>query len=119
MTRAQNYLLLVDSAPRQHVSLWSAACQSQGWDRLDGKFRVEQISKILGREISSCTEISSNKEIDRLFASLRALTDNLAAAQELDAPEMGDARRLLFRVREVREKLDIFIYDVDAYIAEI
>jgi len=105
MTRAQNFLLLVDSAPRNHISLWSAACQSQGWDRTDRKFRVEQISKIIGREIESCSEITSNKEIDRLFAALRALTDNLAAAQELDAPEMGDARRLVFRIRKVESQL--------------
>ena len=102
MTRAQNYLLLVDG---RTPSLWTRACRAQGWDRNDREFRLAKISEIIGRAISSCAKITSNKEVDRLFAALRAMDDNLEAVRELDAPEMGDARRLIFKIREIESQL--------------
>ena len=119
MTKAQRYTLLIDSPKRRHVSLWTKACQAQGWNKNDREFRIQKLSEAVGRPIESTTELNNTNDIDRVFAFLRACVDNLEAARELDNPEMGESRRLRFKLEEVKSELRAFVENVPAYVAEI
>lgn len=103
MTKAQRYTLLIDG--KNHVSLWTRACRANNWPRNDRDFRIQKLSEALKRQIASTSELNNTTDVDRVFTFLRAAADNLDAARELDNPEMGRARRLVFRVREVESCL--------------
>lgn len=119
MTQKQRVTLFIDIPKRRHVSLWTKACNAQGWNKDDRDLRIQKISEALGRQVSSSTDLVDNKDIDRVFAFLRACMDNLKAAQELSHPEMGDARRLRWKVEEVKSELAAFVGHVPAYVSAI
>jgi hypothetical protein len=108
MTQAQRYELLIDGRYRSgqpHTSLWTRACRAQGWNQTDRVFRLQKLSEALGRPITSTKELNNTDDVDRVFAFLRACADNLDAARELDEPEIGRARRLVFKIREVESEM--------------
>lgn len=122
MTYKQTRLLLVDFRLRngtQFLSLWSRACLAQGWDRNDRKFRTQKFSQLLGRTITSANDITDNREVDRLFAALKALNDDLAAARETADAQIGEARRLRWKIAQVKNQLAELVTDVDAYTAAL
>ena len=119
MTKSQRYTLLIDSAPRRHVSLWTKACQANNWPKSDRAFRIAKISEAVGRPIESTSDLNNTTDVDRVFAFLRAAADNIAAARELDHPDMGDARRLRWKIEEIKSQLAAFVENIPAYIAEI
>lgn len=105
MTKAQRYLLLIDSPKRQHTSLWTQACVANAWPRNDREFRLQKLSGALGRQLTSTSDLINNADIDQVFDFLRAAADDIDAARAVDHPAMGRARRLVFKVREVESCL--------------
>jgi hypothetical protein len=108
MTNAQRFELLIDGRYRDgrpHTSLWTAACRVNNWPRNDREFRLQKLSGAVGRELTSTSQLNNTNDIDHVFTFLRAAADNLDAAREQDNPDMGRARRLVLKVREVESEL--------------
>ena len=69
LTQAQRFILMIDA---RGVSLWTAACNQRGWDKDDRDLRIKTFSEILGRELTSASEIGYLKEFDKIKAQLLA-----------------------------------------------
>lgn len=108
MTQKQRFTLLIDSPKYKHVSLWTRACTVNNWPRNDREFRLQKLSEAVGRQITTTSALNQTDDIDRVFAFLRAAADDLTAARELDAPEMGRARRLVNKISEAASELAAF-----------
>jgi hypothetical protein len=107
MTNAQRYTLIIDSPKRHHTSLWTRACQVNNWPKNDREFRLLKISEAVGRTIRSTTELNNTDDMDRVFDFLRSAADDLNATRAVANPEeeIGRARRLVYKVREVESEL--------------
>lgn len=103
MTKAQRYTLLIDH--REHVSLWTLACRANGWPKSDREFRMEKISEIMGREITSTTDLNNTTDVTRLFTFLRAQADDLTAAVAMQTPGFERAPQLKYKIAEVESEL--------------
>lgn len=107
MTQKQRYTLLIDSPKRYHTSLWTLACNANNWPKNDRAFRLQKISEAVGRVITSTSELNHTGDIDRVFDFLRSAADDLKATHAVANPELeiGRARRLVFKIREVESEL--------------
>lgn len=76
-----------DPATRRNYSggLWGMACDAMGWPKGDKPFRIQKLSEILGREISSASEIGRIKEFSKVKGDLLALAQpaNLNAQKNI------------------------------------
>jgi len=81
---------------------WPAACRAQGWDHRNRQLRLQTISHAIGREITSMNDLDNSRDIDRVYAHLGALANNIDGAMELTpaGAEYGDRRRLLWLIRK-------------------
>ncbi len=70
MTTKQRMSILVDR--------WPAACRSQGWNKSDRDLRLQVISAAVGRAIGSMNDLDNSADIDKVFAHLGRLADQVA-----------------------------------------
>lgn len=105
ITDSQRFVLLIDHRDRitgqWREALWTAACRVQGWKKTDRDLRIEKFSLILGRHISSASEIGYLKEFDAIKKQLLAWAqpDNLNAQVEM---ENMARTRLMTRILEFK-----------------
>ena len=81
---------------------WPAACKTQGWNAHDRAKRLAVISDAVGREIESMNDLDNAKDIDKVFAHLGMLADDVKRTAELTeaGKEFGQRRRYLWNVRK-------------------
>lgn len=124
MTSAQQVYLLIDLPAKNgrpaRTSLWTAACRAQQWNKSDRTFRLEILSKALGRQIASATEIGALDDFDAVKRHLLMLADNVAGARETIEPEMGRARRLRDAIGDLIKCIRVYLDDqTDPFVAQI
>jgi hypothetical protein len=82
MTAKQRMSILLDR--------WPAACRAQGWNPQNRDLRLYVISQALGRQVRSMNELDNANDVDRVFAHLGMLADNVARTIEtLPAPTVN------------------------------
>jgi len=111
MTRNQRIHLMRD--------LWPAACRAQGWAPNDRVRRIALCGLALGRKLTTTSEINSTDEFDRVKAHLLLAAERIEGAQEVDHPELGDARRWRFVLERMLKCLAVYCGDVEAYLRPI
>lgn len=80
---------------------WPAACRTQKWNPNDRPLRLRVISEAVGREISSMSELNNDTDIDRVYAHLGQLSDDLRrTAETIPGNDSGYRRRLLWLIRK-------------------
>lgn len=91
ITPAQRVTLIVGYKDRRGTgrwipSLWEQACVARGWNKNDRELRLQQFSLILGRPITSASEIGYLKEFDKIKQQLLAWAQpaNLNAQVEME-----------------------------------
>lgn len=108
--------------------LWPAACKAQGWPRKDKEaqelgwaseraFRLKTLGDILGRELSSSSDIGMVEEFTQVKDRLLMLADNLKGAAE-----DGDAVPNALRTRRwvaLRDIKCLLIYVKESYVRAI
>lgn len=115
-------------SPKQenfYWGLWGKVCVERGWDRLPGKEREvkrkEVMAQIFGEPKSMRT--LSNGEFDRVKVAFQALAngqDLVQAVHELDHPEDGDRRRIVWKIEHVVIPcLGVYVERPEAYLAEV
>ncbi len=83
------------------IQRWPAACQAQGWNPQDRDLRLRIVGQALGREVLSLNDLDNKGDVDRLFAHLGMLCDDVRATIETDRPDLGAARRLRWKIAEL------------------
>ncbi len=95
--------------PKQRISFfrdrWPATCKAQGWPEQDRGLRLRIISQALGRQVLSLNALDNTGDVDRVFAHLGMLCDNLAATMETEQPEISAARRLRWKIGQLAAQL--------------
>lgn len=97
---------------------WAKAVAWQKWDRIQAE--TERKAMLTRCGFSSLTHVDRMGGFDRLLAHVRFLQDNLKGAREMDHPEDGDRRRLLWVIREeLLPGLALYVEDPEAYMLGI
>jgi hypothetical protein len=74
MTTKQRMSILLDRWPR--------ACRAQGWDHKRRDLRLQVISDAVGREITSMNDLDNSADIDKVYAHLGHLADQVTGTIE-------------------------------------
>jgi hypothetical protein len=112
--------------PNQRITLmadwWPRACRSQGWKASDRELRLAELSKAVGRELNSASDLNSTTDIDAVKAHLAALSDNLPAVLKHETPGEDRAVRLRHSIRDQLKCLALYVDGKTAaekYLAEL
>lgn len=103
------------------MKLWGRVCKDRGWKQSDREFRLAKFSEIILRPIASTDEIERIDECTKLMKELKAaLGGDLNAGIEADNLFINKARVLRNVIlTELVPCLELYVTDVNAYIAEI
>ena len=101
--------------------LWSKVCKDRGWKASDKALRLAKFSEIIGRPIASSDQIERIDECTKLMKELQAMLGvSVQAALEADNLYINRARVLRNVIlTELVPCLELYVADVNAYIAEI
>ncbi len=84
--------------------LWGAACRANGWTVEKGLSRadIDAIRKdcLAALGFSSLHQVDRAAGFDAVRAALLMMTDNLSGTIETDHPELGELRRLRWKLAE-------------------
>lgn len=109
MTKSQRFTLMIDT--KRSVSLWTLACQAQGWNKNDRDFRLQMISRAVGRPISSTSELNNTDDVTAVFTFLKAKANNLDAAVAMEKQGYERRPQLLYKIKETEAELAGFPFD--------
>jgi len=101
--------------------LWTRVCKDRGWKSSDKPFRLTQFSEIVGRPLTSTTEVGRIDECTKLMKTLKAMLGvDVKAARESDDLTINQARVLRNQIlTELVPCLELYIGDVAGYMAAI
>lgn len=111
MTGPQRITLMAD--------WWPKACRAQGWKSSDRALRLRVLSEAVKRPLASAGELNTREDIDAVKAHLGMLANNVDATIETDNPDIGRARRLRVKVKELGRCLAVYHPNAPGYLAEI
>jgi hypothetical protein len=103
------------------MKLWSKVCKDRGWKSSDRDFRLAKFGEIIGRPIESADQIGRIDECTKLMKELKVMLGvDLQAAREADDLTINLARVLRNQIlTELIPCLELYVTDVQAYLAEI
>jgi hypothetical protein len=96
---------------KQRISIlahrWPAACDVQGWNPNDRPLRLRVLSEAIGRDIESMNDLNNDTDIDKIFAHLGMLSENLKRTVDLTpaGQENGYRRRMFWLIRKHSRQL--------------
>jgi hypothetical protein len=61
---------------------WPEACRVQGWNKSDRDLRLQVISDAVGRPITTMNDLDNSADIDKVYAHLGKLADQVKATVE-------------------------------------